>query len=340
MKLDINDYLDKSDLELDVDDLSNVISLNKIKFINTDNNSNTSGEEQQQQQQQLPLGDETAPGGKKNQPRRFADQSFTRIEESYTIQLGAQLKTTHNLRLIRCDILDYCKDRFKLNAAANDPSNLFSFVELHTISTAMSLFSENKLCALVLLVDCCLDKAKLNFPASSSASDDVSSKFFQICHKNGYDFQFQSIEQQIEAAIDCINGVNAAKNAGKTGNSCLAKMNIGDFFITKHSNLSQTHIVFHLAAYDSSAQDSEQHNNTLKKSDLSSRHPVILGLRNILKTCINHNIQTLTFPLLLSHQMTEVSLNSTFASLVRTLSEQKINRKMYELFYSTKYHED
>ena len=33
------------------------------------------------------------------------DKSFVKIEESYTIQLGAQLKTAHNLRLIRCDIL-------------------------------------------------------------------------------------------------------------------------------------------------------------------------------------------------------------------------------------------
>lgn len=31
----------------------------------------------------------------------LSDPSFSRIEESYTIQLGAQLKTTHNLRLVR-----------------------------------------------------------------------------------------------------------------------------------------------------------------------------------------------------------------------------------------------
>lgn len=35
----------------------------------------------------------------------LSDPSYSRIEESYTIQLGAQLKTTHNLRLVR---LLYC----------------------------------------------------------------------------------------------------------------------------------------------------------------------------------------------------------------------------------------
>lgn len=206
--------------------------------------------------------------------------------------------------------MDYCRDRFKLQntekdaqstqKTASNPSgdDLLSFVELHTISTAMSLFSENKLCALVILVDACIDRSKYNL-LSSRGTQDTSSQFYQICQRNGYDFQFQSIEVQIESAIACINSVNGVFDPQK------AKMNIGDFFITKHSNLSQTHVVFHLAAFDSSAS-AENSVNSLKKSDLSSRHPVILGLRNILKTCINHNIQTLTFPLLLAHNTTEV----------------------------------
>lgn len=130
----------------------------------------------------------------------------------------------------------------------------------------------------------------------------MSSQFYQICQRNGFDFQFHSIDAQIESVIACINSANGVFDAQK------AKMNIGDFFITKHSNLSQTHVVFHLAAFDSSSgsSGSEDAMSSLKKSDLSSRHPVILGLRNILKTCMNHNIQTLTFPLLLAHDMTEV----------------------------------
>jgi hypothetical protein len=35
--------------------------------------------------------------------------SHNRMEESFTINLGAQLKTTHNLRLISMDILDLCR---------------------------------------------------------------------------------------------------------------------------------------------------------------------------------------------------------------------------------------
>lgn len=234
------------------------------------------------------------------------DQSFNKIEESYTIQLGAQLKSTHNLRLVRCDILDYCKDRFKPgNMVSNKEKNnssLTDYIEPHSMLTAMSLYSENKLHALVLLVDCLLEDRKFrvdNFETDdvvTSDEFDMSSSFYQICNKNGYDFHFKSIEQQIESTIKCVNLVNEKSDT----NAHFAKINIGDFYVTKHSNLSQTHVVFHLASIDKSTD------SYLKQSDLSSRHPVILGLRNILKSCITNNVQTLTFPLLLTHQMTEV----------------------------------
>lgn len=39
---------------------------------------------------------------------------------------------------------------------------------------------------------------------------------------------------------------------------------------------------------------------------MNSRHPVILGLRNVLKTAASYDVTTLTIPLLLTHEMTEV----------------------------------
>lgn len=40
--------------------------------------------------------------------------------------------------------------------------------------------------------------------------------------------------------------------------------------------------------------------------DINSRHPVILGLRNILKTACLYDITTITIPALLAHEMVEV----------------------------------
>ena len=95
-----------------------------------------------------------------------------KLEESYTIQLGAQLKSTHNLRLIRCNIFDFCKDRFAIDETSGFPRSsstktnkkkssetnncsggiIVPELEPQAIQTAMSLYSD-KLCALILLVE-------------------------------------------------------------------------------------------------------------------------------------------------------------------------------------------
>lgn len=49
---------------------------------------------------------------------------------------------------------------------------------------------------------------------------------------------------------------------------------------------------------------------TICLGDINSRHPAILGLRNILKTACSNDITTLTLPVLLVHEMTEVTKNS------------------------------
>ncbi|KAH0616351.1 hypothetical protein JD844_027390, partial [Phrynosoma platyrhinos] len=72
--------------------------------------------------------------------RLFEDQR--QLEESFTIHLGAQLKTMHNLRLLKADMLDFCKHK----------RNHRSGVKLHRLQTALSLYSTS-LCGLVLLVD-------------------------------------------------------------------------------------------------------------------------------------------------------------------------------------------
>ena len=73
------------------------------------------------------------------------------------------------------------------------------------------------------------------------------------------------------------------------------KLRPGDFFITKHSNLSQSHIIYHLISDETN----------LSTQEINSRHPVILGLRNILKISSKHDVTMLTIPGLLRHEMSE-----------------------------------
>ena len=52
--------------------------------------------------------------------------------------------------------------------------------------------------------------------------------------------------------------------------------------------------MFHLVSDDS-----------VRSADLNSRHPVLLGLRHILRTAVVSDITTLTIPLLLVHELSE-----------------------------------
>ncbi|XP_053798235.1 protein C12orf4 homolog isoform X2 [Vidua chalybeata] len=186
------------------------------------------------------------------------------LEESFTIHLGAQLKTMHNLRLLRADMLDFCKHK----------RNHRSGVKLHRLQTAMSLYSTS-LCGLVLLVD--------NRISSYSG---IKRDFATVCQECT-DFHFPGIQEQLEIVQKVVLKARAQRGS-KT------KRHHGEFYITRHSNLSEIHVAFHLCVDDN-----------VRSVNVTARDPAIMGLRNILKVCCTHDITTISIPLLLVHEMSE-----------------------------------
>ncbi|CAF4367219.1 unnamed protein product, partial [Adineta steineri] len=108
-----------------------------------------------------------------------------RLETSYTVQLGAQLKSMYNLRLIRCDMLDYCR----LKTTKKDNKILF---EPQRLQTLMSLYSSS-LCGLVLLVP---KRTRLT-------TGDIKEEFASVCERST-DFHFPSFEHQLSSIEDCL----------------------------------------------------------------------------------------------------------------------------------------
>ncbi|KAM6937350.1 ferry endosomal RAB5 effector complex subunit 3 [Xenentodon cancila] len=214
-------------------------------------------------------------------------EEHPQLEESFTIHLGAQLKTMHNLRLVRADVLDFCKHRRHGSSGA----------KLRRLQTALSLYSFS-LCGLVLLVD-----NRVN--SYSGIKRD-----FATVAKECTDFHFPFLEEQLEEVQQVVLYARAQrsskqkdqpevqKNGGDDKSKCVERnpSNIlpGEFYITRHSNLSEVHVVFHLCVDDN-----------LRSGNITARDPAIMGLRNILKVCCTHDITTVTIPLLLVHDMSE-----------------------------------
>ncbi|XP_076459255.1 FERRY endosomal RAB5 effector complex subunit 3-like [Babylonia areolata] len=226
-------------------------------------------------------------------------QVQNRLEESFTIHLGAQMKTTHNLRLLCTHVLDLCRHK---------PHTVGGMVvpQPQRLQTAMSLYS-NSLCGMILLVD-----NRLN------SYTGIKRDFAAVCEQST-DFHFPDVGRQMlamEQAFGQANAVRAARQLQQqqegdsvsvhstgSGNSATsdhqdrtlgARLHTGDFYLTKHSNLSEVHLVFHLVV-----------DENVRTGDITSRHPAILSIRNIIRLCFRYDIQTLTIPLLLTHEMTE-----------------------------------
>ncbi|KAL3101417.1 hypothetical protein niasHT_025399 [Heterodera trifolii] len=68
----------------------------------------------------------------------------------------------------------------------------------------------------------------------------------------------------------------------------------GDVYVTNHSNLSAVQVVFHVVG-----------DRQLVEQDISSRHPCINALRNVIRLAPHSGINHITFPLLLVEHMTE-----------------------------------
>uniref|UniRef100_A0A8C9YK59 FERRY endosomal RAB5 effector complex subunit 3 n=1 Tax=Sander lucioperca TaxID=283035 RepID=A0A8C9YK59_SANLU len=230
-----------------------VISLHQD--LQKSNNSSQINEEIKVQSSQL---SELADSG----ARIFEEQP--QLEESFTIHLGAQLKTMHNLRLVRADVLDLCKHRRHGSGGE----------KLRRLQTALSLYSSS-LCGLVLLVD--------NRVNSYSG---IKREFATVA-KECTDFHFPCLEAQLDE-------VQQVELYARAQRSSKQKEQSGEFYISRHSNLSEVHVVFHLCVDDN-----------VRSGNITARDPAIMGLRNILKVCCTHDVTTVTVPLLLVHDMSE-----------------------------------
>lgn len=210
------------------------------------------------------------------------------LEESFTIHLGAQLKTMHNLRLLRADMLDFCRHK----------RNHRSGVKLHRLQTALSLYSAS-LCGLVLLVD-----NRIN------SYSGIKRDFATVCQECT-DFHFPLLQEQLDVVQQVVlyaraqrnqkakhqqdaTNENEARDKVKSSERNQCNLLPGEFYVTRHSNLSECHVVFHLCVDDN-----------VRNGNITARDPAIMGLRNILKVCCTHDITTINIPLLLVHEMSE-----------------------------------
>ncbi|KAG2189096.1 hypothetical protein INT44_004238, partial [Umbelopsis vinacea] len=199
----------------------------------------------------------------------------SQLVESFTITLGtAQTRATHNLRLLVTDENSeiFCPDiqdtGRELAYRAQNANNLYS----------------DQLSAIVVLVDIKevqIEQSTLNDKPFNRGwtryrnGQGSNQALFSRCHQST-EFHFPDIDSQLQTIE------NEYVDNQRT-------VDEGDFFITRHSNLPLTQIVFHLVI----------DGDAISRVELTSRHPILSGLRNILRFTTRYEIGSLSLPLLL-----------------------------------------
>ncbi|XP_026313660.1 protein C12orf4 homolog isoform X1 [Hyposmocoma kahamanoa] len=170
-----------------------------------------------------------------------------RLEESFTIHLGSQLKQTHNIRIVAADPLDLCRvDNLDNGTAAS-----------RRLQTSLALYS-SELAAVVLLCDS--PPPRLAPPTTLLAA---AAQAATEHHFADVDAQLRLVAERVKGPVEKRNSQRfkeQAENANRGNGSGVApprprsKRNLqtGDVFVTKHSNLADVHVVFHLIVDDSS----------------------------------------------------------------------------------------
>ncbi|KAL3984989.1 hypothetical protein ACH3XW_36770 [Acanthocheilonema viteae] len=198
------------------------------------------------------------------------------LDESFTIYLGAQLKTMHNARLLTSPSLtDLCRPPifFEDDAFAT-----------RRLQMNLTLYGRN-LSGLVLLVE-----------RDSIFHINKRTDFYRLC-EHSTELHFESLEDQLKQVIPLISKARedihheADDDNGDNDESLLP---VGSLYVTRHSNLSSIQVIYHLVV-DKSLEDDE----------ISSRHPCINGLRNAIRLSAKCGVTTFTIPLMLVEKAKE-----------------------------------
>ncbi|KAL0860747.1 hypothetical protein ABMA27_009297 [Loxostege sticticalis] len=206
-----------------------------------------------------------------------------RLEESFTIHLGSQLKQTHNVRIVAMDMLDLCTVEH-----VDNPTEAS-----RRLQTSLSLYS-SELSACVLVCESAPSRPAP--PTAALAAAAAASTEHHFAH---VDAQLREIAERVKEPAEARNAQRLkdqlAQGGKDTKNRWKHSLQPGDVFVTRHSNLADVHVVFHLFADTA----------PLRTGDITSRHPAILGLRNILKAACCNDITSISIPLLLRNDLCE-----------------------------------
>ncbi|KAM9988741.1 hypothetical protein ACTFIY_004772 [Dictyostelium cf. discoideum] len=233
-------------------------------------------------------------GGAGNIP--IINSSSSKFED-FTIGVGVQKKKTFNFKLIEESPLQLCRPITSLTG---------DYKKSKRVDYIKTLYSDS-LSAVILIID-----------PSLQFNTENEKKFIKYCNMST-ELHFDSIDSQIHTFKQSLLKEEEEKEEDNNNNNNNIKLSNGDFFITKHSNLSDVQVVFHLVI------DSKNRTPLGGDNQLPTTSDIAKGLRNILLTASKYGIGNITIPICLTES--ELDLNVTNSNLLsRCVSVLSVTR--------------
>eukprot|EP00127_Corallochytrium_limacisporum_P001840 Clim_evm6s87 gene=Clim_evmTU6s87 len=217
-----------------------------------------------------------------------------KFEESFTVHFGQQLKVAQNLRLLAVSPLYFTTPmHMDVLNPQSPPERLQSLLALYS-------GGQVALSGLVLIVN-----TDLQFHSPYYA------EFLRASDANP-ELHFPTATRQIEDLRRYLTQEDGT----------VRELQAGDVYITKHSNLAHTQIVFHLVL---SEED-------LVSQTLSPKSPSLTGLAHIMRLAAQYEVQNLALPLLLSYEYGGVSQQSLRSKrrLQHALDKQQSEKQLID----------
>lgn len=160
------------------------------------------------------------------QHQHQVQQQKPQLVESFTIMMGTtQIKSSHNLRLLVTD------EATEIFHPFYDPPREMAY----RAETATKLYTSNLTAAIVLVEVNELTRKKKSGWRQYKSGKGSNKALFERCQQST-EFHFSDIESQISVIEQDFVEHNAESESIREGS----------FFVTKHSNLPSTQVVFHL----------------------------------------------------------------------------------------------
>ncbi|VDM33806.1 unnamed protein product [Hydatigera taeniaeformis] len=226
--------------------------------------------------------------------------------ESFMIQLGRQLRSFYNLKLVEADPIDLMTP-IGSTGTSNSPPSVETTVNLaERLSSALTIYS-NDLTGLVILVD------------SQMFQSRTQQRIAEVCELST-DFHFPELDRQLADIQEIIKNSEGERFKPSNVPFLAASMmkgrpKPGDVYLTRHSNLRASEIggnagggggvevVFHVVT------EGEAMGGKGVSSSLSPHLHVAIS--TVLRVCNQYDISTLSMPLLFTRRSLE-SLSLTW----------------------------